>query len=101
MNAFDPLNGSKSHAINRHLQALAFNLIAVTWGQCVVFNELTTTIDADVILFTSSLTILANMRRLALWALHLSCPQFIPSLCNASKIRSVYPGFMAVLVVVS
>jgi len=43
-----------------------------------VVNELATTIDTSVILFTSAFAVFANMRRLAFWALHLRYPQFIP-----------------------
>jgi hypothetical protein len=83
MHAFDALNGSKSHAIDRHLQAFPFDLLTVPLRGRVVINELTTAIDTDVILFTSAIAIFTNMRRLALRALHQNSPRFIPSLCNA------------------
>jgi len=70
MHAFNALNRSKPHAIERHSQAFPFYLFAVSLKGHIVINELTSTIDTNVILFTSPLAIFTNMRRFALRALH-------------------------------
>lgn len=70
MYTFDSFDGTKSHAINIHLQAFLLDVLGVALWWTVNINKLTTTLGANVILFLSSLTILPNLRTLTVWTLH-------------------------------
>ena len=70
VNAFNPLNGPKTHAIDIHFQAFLFDLVAVA-GRLVIMNyELTTTVIADVILFTSLDAVSTDVCTITLRAFH-------------------------------
>jgi len=65
-----PLNTSKPHAVDVHFEAIFSYLIAIAAFRLGIFNELTATINTDVILFLASVAILADVVGLAFWALH-------------------------------
>jgi hypothetical protein len=58
------------HAIDIHSQALLFDVITVALGRRVVVNELTAATDTDMILPTSSMSILTDVSGLIFRALH-------------------------------
>lgn len=70
VNIGDPLNSSEAHAIDRHFHAHFTNVIAVASMRLRVFHKLTTAINADMILLSASVAILADMTRLAFRAFH-------------------------------
>jgi hypothetical protein len=61
VNAFDSLDTTKPHAIDIHFETLALKLIGVTGGWIIGFDKLPPAGFTEVILFTSLLTILADV----------------------------------------
>ena len=64
--AFD---GSKPHTVDIELQAVAFDLIAISTA-AVGFNELAVTMLADVTLLTILVTVFGAVARFASWTFH-------------------------------
>lgn len=52
--------GAKTHAIDIEFEAFAFDVV-VAFSRIISINELAMAIDANVILFASSLTILTDV----------------------------------------
>lgn len=85
MNSCRTFNCTKTHTVDVHFQALPFDSIRVAFWWVVNIYKLTTAVGTNVILFTSALPVFPNLRRLTVWTLHSTYPQFISLLCNAGR----------------
>ena len=62
MHPFDPFNAPKTHAVDVEFEAFPFDFVAVAKGRDVGSNELPTTINTNVILFTYVDSVFTDMR---------------------------------------
>ena len=61
MNTFDSLNPTKAHPIDVHFQTILFDLITIAFGWLISIYKLPSTIDTDMILFTSFFAVLTDV----------------------------------------
>lgn len=72
VDARDALNAAKAHAIDVYFEALFSDLTAIASFNLRIFYELSATIDADMVLLATSMTVFANVVRLTFWTFHRS-----------------------------